>query len=218
MSSDERSETVRERRAYVRFVCDLETWCQPDRPEAAPVPVTIEDLSGSGLSLRTDQAFEAGTLLHVQWPGLTEDAHYTVAVCVVRSVGPANGHWTHGCTFVRPLGEDDLQRLGIARQEPGAGDQRRWTRFPSDQRGYYDLVTGTQREQLPARAVDVSPSGIGLLVSQPLEVGSVLSLDVIDRGLTLLVCVIRLEANYDDWRAGCSLIRTLSEEELRAWL
>jgi hypothetical protein len=212
------STAPRERRAFVRFVCDLETWCQPAGDATPAVSVTIEDLSGNGLSLRANQAFEPGTLLNVQWPGITDIDRYTVAVCVVRSIGPTNGTWSVGCTFVRQLNENDLQRLGITREAPAASDQRRWTRFPCDLRAYYDLVTSDEPEQLPANVLDVSPSGLGLLVSNPLAVGSVLTLDLVDQGLTLLVCVLRVETHGDGWMAGCSLLRTLNEQELRAWL
>jgi hypothetical protein len=34
-----------------------------------------------------------------------------VPVRVVRVKGEGHGHWTHGCVFLEPLGEEELARL-----------------------------------------------------------------------------------------------------------
>jgi hypothetical protein len=74
-----------------------------------------------------------------------------------------------------------------------------------------------------AQAVDISATGIGLIVNEPIEAGMVLSLDIQGRPgkpeRVMHACVVRSGAMPDGrWRLGCNFIRQLDDSELEAFL
>ena len=76
---------------------------------------------------------------------------------------------------------------------------------------------------LPARVVDVSSTGIGLLLAEPVAGGTILGLELPGRaqGLPyfLLARVVHLQEQPDgQWLLGCQLTGRLPAEELAALL
>lgn len=73
-------------------------------------PAAILDISTTGISLLTDQQFDLGQLLNIELrhdnSGLLRS--YSVEVCHDDICFP-NDDWLHGCRFVRPLGDGELQ-------------------------------------------------------------------------------------------------------------
>jgi hypothetical protein len=206
----------RDRRTSARFVCDIETLCEPGpTTAAAPFSVSVEDLSGGGLRLLASQPIDPGTILRVQWPGASPGSAYDIPVCVVRATGPINGVWTLGCTFLAEIDETDLERLGGRREGSIPPDQRRWMRFPCDHAAHCGLVTSEPQEFLTARVTDVSAIGLGLELPRALEPGSVLTVQLLVYGMGFLVCVARIRQQATGWRAGCLFIRKLNPTELQ---
>ena len=71
--------------------------------------------------------------------------------------------------------------------------------------------------------VDISANGIGLVVTHPVTIGALLSLELRGTGepevLTMLSCVVRVTAHQNEtWTLGCNFIRELSAHELKALL
>jgi hypothetical protein len=70
-----------------------------------------------------------------------------------------------------------------------------------------------------AEVLDISPNGMGLLVNRPVEVGTLLNIDLeggTGRGITtILACVVHVTPRDGQYSLGCNFIRELSEEELK---
>jgi hypothetical protein len=85
----------------------------------------------------------------------------------------------------------------------------------------YRVVKPPQMVAGVAEAVDLSSLGVGLAVSQPVEVGAMLELELPlqDRGATrtMLAGVVRVVGPVDDtWSLGCSFVQELTDAELAA--
>jgi PilZ domain-containing protein len=106
---------------------------------------------------------------------------------------------------------------------PSPDERRRAERFPSDQPSVCRIVSEGQEEGLQASVRDMSATGIGLLVNQPLKSGSVLILNLqtgrhrLARPLPVRV-MHAAPAGEGNWLVGCQFVRRLSEPELNALL
>jgi hypothetical protein len=128
-----------------------------------------------------------------------------------------------GCTFARELSEDDLEAFGARRERHGPADQRTWVRFATDVKASYQLIAGEGAAPKPAKVVNLSASGVGLLVAEAVENGALLSVELHagqgDFTRTMLSCVVHVTARpAGEWALGCNFIRSLSEEDLKALL
>lgn len=213
-----------ERRIALRYPCDLETTCQPaNSPYSRCLSARVQNISRGGISLRVTERFEPGSLLSVEMPAGSDEATFTVLACVVHATAQADGDWALGCTFASELSDEDLKSFGAQRLKPAAPDQRTWVRFPCDTRASYRLARAAESEACPAQVVDISASGVGLLVPQSSDVGVLLSLKLQGvqqpEALTILGCIVRVTPRgADQWVWGCNFIRELSEHELRPLL
>jgi hypothetical protein len=100
-----------ERRAWVRYPCELDSACQPlAGTRGVEWPGKIRNLSRGGLALSLTRRFEVGTVLSidVQGPGGEGDMGTVLArVCHI-STQP-DGSWLLGCSFTKLLSEEDLK-------------------------------------------------------------------------------------------------------------
>src|SRR5262249_9550695 len=145
-----------------------------------------------------------------------------VLACVVH-VSPADdGEGILGCTFSRELSEGDLQAFGARRERHETSDQRTWMRFATDVQATYQLIALPEGARQPAKVINLSASGVGLEVEEPVENGALLSVELQaghgDFARTMLACVVHVTARQDGWALGCNFIRSLSEEDLTALL
>jgi hypothetical protein len=213
-----------DRRVWVRFPADLETTCRPagaDDPSC--FSAVVRDISGGGLSLSTDRAFAPGDLLTVELPGPDTQAAYAVLACVVHVNHQGDGQWVLGCTFSRELSDDDLAPFGARRSKPQPSDQRTWDRYTVEVHAGYQLALDGGSEEHPARVLNISPTGVGLLVEAPVAAGTVLSLRLRSPSgstdKTMLSCVVHVNRQAEgEWALGCNFISELSESELLALL
>lgn len=102
-----------ERRAWVRYPCQLETSCQPVvAADATTWAGKLLDLSEGGVGVVLSRRFEAGTLLAIEIPEKDGGGGTRSLVArVVRVTRYPAGDWLLGCSFVRPLSDEDVKAL-----------------------------------------------------------------------------------------------------------
>jgi c-di-GMP-binding flagellar brake protein YcgR len=209
-----------ERRAWLRYACDLATNYRLTQPsDESKVPARVRNICAGGINVLVDQPLQRGTILSVELPGAMEQLPSSVLACVIHSAPWPAGYWTAGCALVAELGDDELQRVGAKRLLSPPADQRKWVRFPCDLPSSYRRIRVTERQHTSARVIDISASGVGLLVSHFVNVGTLLSLQLCgpdgQLALTILACVVRIAAHTDgQWILGCNFIRELTDKEL----
>jgi hypothetical protein len=97
-----------ERRQWRRHLSHAETVCEP-AGDGTRLPARVRDVSFGGISLMVRQRLAQGNLLHVNLPG--SDSEPRLLACVVQVSEPAEGSWALGCTFIRELNEQELNRF-----------------------------------------------------------------------------------------------------------
>jgi hypothetical protein len=104
----------RERRVWIRYPGNLDTFCQPSSAETATGPETswpasVWDVSLGGMGLLVERRFEPGSTLMLLTAvnGLPR----ILQMEVVHVSAHASGQWLLGCTFARPLSEEELQAV-----------------------------------------------------------------------------------------------------------
>jgi c-di-GMP-binding flagellar brake protein YcgR len=210
-----------ERRVWVRHPANLNATCQA--AAAAPgerLSAGVRNISQGGISLLLGSSFEPGEMLSIELPGAEEGNTYTVLACVVHVRPQNDDEWVVGCTFSRELGDEDLQAFGARRVKHGAGDQRQWVRFATQLTASYQIITAGDPRKLPTEVLNISATGIGLVVAQSVPVGSLLSLELHGANgsaeRTMLACVVHVTGRAEgEWALGCNFIRSLSENDLR---
>lgn len=212
-----------ERRVWIRHPTDLETQVHlagrsnPDRFVAR-----VCDISRGGVQLLANRAFQPGDLLSVELPVPVEQGSDTVLACVVRVTQRGPGEWSLGCVFSCELEQDELESLGGKRQKHSSSDQRTWMRFPSRIKAVYQPVGADDPSKHPAEVLNISASGVGLIVSRSVETGTLLSIDLAPptagaRPRTMLACVVHASSQSpSEWALGCNFIQELGEEDLQA--
>jgi hypothetical protein len=213
-----------ERRVWTRYPADLETVYRPAGAGAAVrLSARIRNVSLGGISLCVDRPFAPGQMLSVELPGATEDARCDMLACVVHAGSGDDGEWLLGCTFARELGEEDLAAFGARRERHTPPDQRTWVRFACNVKATYQRIAEERPAPKSAKVLNLSATGVGLVVSEEVENGALLSVELHaasgDFRRTMLSCVVHVTARGEgEWALGCNFIRSLSEEDLKALL
>jgi hypothetical protein len=209
-----------ERRVWVRYPANLETTVQtPGKPDQSRFFALVRDISRAGANLLVQHPFQAGDQLSVELPAPDGQAVRNVLACVVR-VDQEGDEWALGCIFSRELGEEDLGGFGAKKQKHSSADQRTWMRFPCQVKATYQVVGYEETPICRGEVLNISASGISLLVTQTIEMGSLLNLEIQQASgtfkRTILACVVRADQEGSRWALGCNFIRELSEEDLQA--
>jgi hypothetical protein len=99
-------------RVWERFPCGLQTTCQPLAARGdneISWPAQIRDLSQGGVGVVLTRRYEPGAALAIEIP--ESDTVTTLMGKVVHTTSLPGRLWLHGCAFVSPLSEDEVQRL-----------------------------------------------------------------------------------------------------------
>jgi hypothetical protein len=217
-SADALSIPGEERRVWIRHPSTGHALCQAT-PGENRQPARVKNISRGGVNLVTRSEFEPGMLLSVELPGSTDDGPAMALAYVIHVSELPDGEWSLGCSFAAELSDEDLERLGTRRVKSTPPDKRTWVRFPCNLAATYRLV-GEDERQGHAQATDISPSGVGLSVAEPIEVGSLLNLELqaapSGQSLNILACVVRTMHKGHEHAIGCNFIRELTDAELDA--
>jgi hypothetical protein len=209
-----------DRRVWVRYPAEVETTgataAEGGKPRFSAV---VRNISVGGLNLAADREFVPGDLLTVELPGPTGQSTCTVLACVVHVRPDGEGQWSVGCTFARELTAEDLAPFG-ARRERAEGDKRTWVRYACDVKANYQFVAFSELARRPAQVLNISASGVGLLVDHAVDTGTLLSVDLLSAtgqsGKTMLSCVVHVTKQAEsEWALGCNFITELSEQDLK---
>ncbi len=109
----EGTQTAAERRAFVRYPCDLDTSCQPIA-SARGMQWTgkVQNISRGGVSLVLGRRFEQGTLLAIEVQAKEPDGKSRSFLARVMHVSlQGTTTWVMGCKFASPLSDDELGAL-----------------------------------------------------------------------------------------------------------
>jgi len=107
-----RPERGHERRACVRYLCQLDGSCQPvGQPATGETWVgKLRDISSTGVKILVNRRFEIGTLLVLELPRPGWDTSRMLLCRVVRvAKEPIDQDWEVGCTLARELSDDEVQ-------------------------------------------------------------------------------------------------------------
>jgi hypothetical protein len=210
-----------DRRMRTRYPANVEVPCRPaGAAEEACLRARVRNISLGGINLIVNRHFKPGDLLNVELPGADEQAPNQVLACVIHVTPRSAGEWALGCNFSRELTDDDLRAFGARRQRPAPDDQRNWERFPCNVRALWQSVMAGDQPRCEAKVLNISASGIGLLVGAAVATGTLLSLELLGpsggQASKVLACVVHAAPRDSQWALGCNFIRELTEQELKA--
>lgn len=101
-----------ERRAHVRFPCELDSSCTPVAGNRGMQWTgKICDISKGGIGIALTRRFELGTLLTIEIQEADGRSSGTLLARVVHVTPHSLGGWVVGCCFTNELGEDEVRAL-----------------------------------------------------------------------------------------------------------
>jgi hypothetical protein len=211
-----------ERRASVRLPASLTVSCRPLRADEAPREARVRDASPLGAGLLFSRQVGLGTLMHLDFARATQGLLRSLLGRVIHATPQPDG-WAVGCAFIREVDDATLRRFEAQRTRAPMGDNRRWVRFPCNVETACSSLDATAGEQSPARVMDVSAGGLGLLLPCEFGVGTLLRLLLPiaagHPGEPLLLRVARAVTRpQGDWFLGCEFADHLSDDELAVLL
>jgi hypothetical protein len=213
-------EAAEERRTRARCRSDLVTTVRARDGEVC-WPARILDVSHGGIALVVPDVLEAGEVITIEVPA-DRCAAPSVVLASVTHVRPhGEGEWVLGCCFSEELSGTDLGALGVKEGETPAPDLRASERVPCSVRAAFELLGDEAPNRHPARVLNISLGGIGLVADRPIAAGALLNLELHSADgraeRTLLACVVHVSSRSSgEWVLGCSFIRELSEADLAA--
>jgi hypothetical protein len=176
----------------------------------------IRDVSTFGVGLLLPSPVIPEDLLRLAFKGAM-GGERTALARVVHAASAAGR--LVGCSFVRELDEAILRLFHAARVGSSAGDGRRWVRFPCNVNTAYKMLDAAPGEQSPARIVNISAGGMGLLLPCEFPTGTLLRLDLDGTpahaaGEVLLRVLRSADRGDGDWLLGCEFADQFKREEL----
>jgi hypothetical protein len=185
-------------------------------------PAMVQNISRGGINLLVHHAVQPGTLLKVE----AEKECFSLAqflwVRVIHAVPEGDGAVILGCVFPLELSDEELEAFGGRRLKPNLQDFRAWIRFPCDAEATYKPSPASEPSEWQAQVINVSPSGIGLVVSRQFQPGTILNIalpiasDHLFR--TVLACVVHVTPQRGNkWALGCRFATELNDEDLQTF-
>jgi len=213
-----------ERRATVRHRSALRVSCRlADDPAAEPWKARVRDLSTLGIGLLLPHRRELAELLEIELVKASGALVRTVLARIIHVEEDGPRSWFIGCAFVSELTDEELRLFHAEAIRPKTKDHRRWIRFPCNVETVCYTCETSPGERRPARVLNISPGGIGLLLPCQFTKGTLLHFELppdsnqISR--TLLVRVARVvEQSPGMWFLGCEFAHRLEDDELKSLL
>jgi hypothetical protein len=217
-----------ERRVHPRYAisqqcCIREKWA----PWSLVWTAAVRDVSRTGVGIVFRSWLKPGTPLEIELPNLPLPLLYAY---VIHATTRPEGHWLIGCRLYRNFDEGELRMLlrtwgevpdssGLLREpdERVPTERRAWVRCCCTGECH---VRGADR--LPdvfeaARVRDISPHGIGLVLTSRVARGSMLDLEFpgAEFNRVLLAQVVHVTRQPDGtWLVGCQFAFPLDVSEL----
>ena len=211
-----------DRRAAVRRPTTLWVACREATEEGAGRwRARLQDVSPLGIGLLLARPLEPSTLLRIELENPARGLSRQVLARVVHVQHTPGGPWLVGCAFAKELDDASLRLLRAERVRPTGGDARRWVRFPCNVETVCHTCETAPGERRPARIVNISPGGVGLLLPCEFAAGTILHFELPGAGAEaprqVLVRVVRAleHGNAGEWFLGCEFADQLSEQELQ---
>jgi hypothetical protein len=213
-----------ERRSSVRYRSSLRVPCRlADDASSGPWKARVRDLSTIGIGLLLPHKLELATLLEIE---LVKSNGVLVKKILARIVHVEEDQprtWITGCAFVSELSGAEMRLFHAEAVRPKTKDNRRWIRFPCNVETVCYTCETSPGERRPARVLNISPGGIGLLLPCQFVQGTLLHFelptDAGQPGRAVLVRVARvLEQSPGMWFLGCEFAQRIEEDELRTLL
>ncbi len=208
---------LEDRRAHPRFDTNIRTMCRSVADNRS-VPALIRNVSRTGINLLVDDPVREGTMLRIELPRTPDGPHTTVLACIMHAREEPDG-WSLGGMFSLELSDEEMRLLGGKKQASGLNDQRAWVRYPARGWVQFRVLPGDEAAPEAAELVNLSPTGVGLVLDRELDAGSALSVTLKRVGgkpdRTLVVCVVYVTDRSDGkWAAGCQFLHELSDRDL----
>lgn len=211
-----------DRRAHDRYPSNAVVTVQ-SAGEGGGTPQTarVGDVSRGGIKLVVKNVYTVGDMVRIDLPGGEPGATDSILACVIQVRMDSDESWSVGCVFCEELNDDELSAFGASRVKAPADDKRAFVRFPCSVKATYERTDGPEGVLCPAEVDNVSATGIGLLLDRPLELGSLLNLQLRhtdrDETRTILACVVHVTTRPGGQSLlGCNFIRELADEDLQA--
>jgi hypothetical protein len=209
-----------ERRAAPRHPCLVQVACRLlGEGDESAFTAPLRDVSAVGAGLLLPFALPTRSLLHLDFAAATGGCAPAVLARVVHATPGLDG-WLVGCGFVRDLDESAVGRFGVGRVRAPAGDARRWVRFPCDVAAVCSAPGVGAVGRLPARVLDASAGGVGLVLPRQFGPGSLLCLGLARQGgethWELLRVARAMPRSTGDWFLGCEFADCLADRALAA--
>ncbi len=119
--SDSDVSTEVDRRATVRFPCNLKNTCGlPEADPAARWPAEVQDLSCTGIRLLVHCRFEPRSMLVIELPISDSGSSEPILAKVVHVKRQGPDSWMVGCVFRRLLHAEEVE--AVLRQSEGKGE------------------------------------------------------------------------------------------------
>lgn len=218
----ETCDTYEDRRGAPRFRGTLVLSCRPlDASSLAAGLGQVRDISTLGVGFYFPTALEMGALVEIEF---VKNASFAPNLLsrVVHVAAEEGGAALIGCAFIQELTEQELRVFQAERVQPSLAESRRWVRFPCNVETVCYTSETAPGERRPARIVNISAGGVGLLLACQFAKGTLLRFLLpaeADHGRDLLVRVVReMEHRNGYWFHGCEFVHQLSDEELRGLL
>lgn len=212
-----------ERRFWVRYPADLKTSVQMSRAgQPFSAAAQLRDISQGGANFILDRPIHTGHLVNLELPLGSAGEMHTVLACIVRAIEEAEGRWALGCVFSRELTDEELAGFGAKRvRHDDPGDQRIWMRFNCNLTAKFQTIGDANAPVDSADVLNLSASGVGLLVDRFVDAGTLLNIDLTGRDgqatRTILACVVHVnQQRASEWALGCNFIRELTDEDIQA--
>jgi hypothetical protein len=212
-----------ERRASTRLPSAQHATWRPAADKGAPAcEARIREVSHYGIGLVLARPAEPGTLLALELEPPGQPVR-SVLARVVHITLLDNGERVAGCAFVVELTDEELRVFQAQRLRPAIPDSRAWVRFPCNVETVCYSMDAAPGEQLPARLLNISSGGVGLVLPCQFESRTLLRLELPQkpcqppRRVVVRVVQARPYAK-GDWFLGCEFADALTDDEVAGLL